>query len=65
MDVYNFTTAQKVIAIRASILGDVDLPGDHAMWLQSRYFVVPIQEHFKDLLVCDMKDLSPEEEKLR
>ncbi len=65
MDIYNFKTAQKAIAIRVSIRGDEDSPGDHAMWLQSRYFVVPTQEHFKELLVCDMKDLLPEEKKLR
>ena len=65
MDIYNFKNAQKAIAIRVSIRGDEDSPGDHAMWLQSRYFVAPIQEHFKELLVCDMKDLSPEEKKLR
>src|SRR5487761_2285304 len=65
MDIYNFTTAQRVIAIHGSIRGDEYSPGDVALWVQSRYFVAPIQQHFKELLVCDMKDLSPEEKKLR
>ena len=64
LDIYRFATAQKVIAIRASIRGDVYSPGDVAVWLQSRYFVAPIQAHYKELLVCDKKDLSPEEKKL-
>ncbi len=65
MDIYNFKTAQKLIGIRAWILGDADSPGDYAMWIQSRFFVAPIQEHFKKLLVCDMTDASPEKKKLR
>ncbi len=65
LDIYAFATAQKVIAIYGSIRGDGSTPGDAAMWLKSRYFVAPIQQHFKELLVCDMKDLLPEEKKLR
>ncbi len=65
MDIYNFTTAQKVIGIRVSIRGDEYSPGDVALWIQSRYFIAPIEQHFKELLVCDMKDLMPEEKKLR
>ena len=64
LDIYAFATAQKVIAIHGSIRGDGSTPwgrGDVAEIALP--CLLPIQEHFKELLVCDLKDLSPVEEK--
>ena len=66
IDIYKFATAQRIVAIHGSAWGeDIASPGDVAVWLQSRYFVIPIEPHFKKLLVCDMEGLPPAKKKPR
>jgi hypothetical protein len=52
-DIYRTATREKVISIRGSHRGLIQIPG---RWLSDRYFVVPADLNRSALLLCDLDD---------